>query len=223
MRLRLHRRLGTSRRRLARPYGRARSRGGPPGRRPSRLRYVPLICQQHPEAVFGGSVRCRRRSWWRGERQVRRRGRAGICPGAAGPCCSCAWYSVRTVCTCASAEDQHAAGDLAAQRAGKALAGRVHAPSLNRGTRSVLAPTGSGRLLLVSYLLAASLRCQASSVAGVTGKIPVQRRRGSSRASAANHTRSAGSYRTRLSAPAQDRVLVPQHQQLSILRHVPAE
>src|ERR1017187_2345098 len=30
------------------------------------------------------------------------------------------------------------------------------------------------RRLLVSYLLAASLRCQASSVAGVTGKISVQ-------------------------------------------------
>ncbi len=53
----------------------------------------------------------------------------------------------------------------------------------------------AGRLLLVSYLRAASLRCQARSVAGV-GKISVQRRRGSSRASAANHTRSAGSYRT---------------------------
>jgi len=44
----------------------------------------------------------------------------------------------------------------------------------------------------VSYLLAASLRCQASSVAGVTGKTSVRCRRGSSRASAANHTRSAG-------------------------------
>ena len=53
------------------------------------------------------------------------------------------------------------------------------------------------RRLLVSYLLAASLRCQASSVAGVTGKISAQRLRGMSRASAANHTRSAGSYRTR--------------------------
>ena len=30
-----------------------------------------------------------------------------------------------------------------------------------------------GRRLLVSYLLAASLRCQASSVVGVTGKTPV--------------------------------------------------
>ena len=49
------------------------------------------------------------------------------------------------------------------------------------------------RRLLVSYLLAASLRCQASSVAGVTGKTSVQRLRGISRASAANHTRSAGS------------------------------
>ena len=53
------------------------------------------------------------------------------------------------------------------------------------------------RRLLVSYLPPASLRCQARSVAGVTGKIPVQRLRGRSRASAANHTRSPGSYRTR--------------------------
>ena len=51
------------------------------------------------------------------------------------------------------------------------------------------------RPLLMSYLLAASLWCQARSVAGVTGKISVQRLRGMSRASAANHTRSAGSYR----------------------------
>jgi hypothetical protein len=51
------------------------------------------------------------------------------------------------------------------------------------------------RLWLVSYLLAVNLRCQASSVAGVTGKISVQHWRGSSRASAASHTRSAGSYR----------------------------
>jgi len=43
------------------------------------------------------------------------------------------------------------------------------------------------RRLLVSYLLAASLRCQARSVAGVTGKISVQRLRGRSRASAASH------------------------------------
>jgi len=54
------------------------------------------------------------------------------------------------------------------------------------------------RRLLVSYLLLASLRCQARSVAGVTGKIPVQRLRGIRRASAASHTRSPGSYRTRL-------------------------
>ena len=50
----------------------------------------------------------------------------------------------------------------------------------------------------MSYLLAASLRCQASSVAGVTGKISAQRLRGMSRASAANHTRSAGPSRTRV-------------------------
>jgi hypothetical protein len=49
------------------------------------------------------------------------------------------------------------------------------------------------RRWLVSYFFAASLRCQARSVAGVTGKMPVQRPRGMSRASAASHTRSAGS------------------------------
>jgi hypothetical protein len=53
------------------------------------------------------------------------------------------------------------------------------------------------RRLLVSYFLAASLRCQASNVAGVTGKTSGQRLRGTSRASAASQTRSAGSYRTR--------------------------
>jgi hypothetical protein len=53
------------------------------------------------------------------------------------------------------------------------------------------------RRLLVSYFLAASLRCQASSVAGVTGKIPAQRLRGMNHVSAVNQARSAGSYRTR--------------------------
>jgi hypothetical protein len=53
------------------------------------------------------------------------------------------------------------------------------------------------RRLLVSYFLAASLRCQASNVAGVTEKTSAQRLRGTSRASAANQARSAGSYRTR--------------------------
>ena len=97
----------------------------------------------------------------------------------------------------------------------------------SRTTRRAMPGTVGGRpglrRLLVSYLLAASLRCQASSVAGVTGKISAQRRRGSSRASAANHTRSAGSYRTRVGVPAQDRVLKPQYQQFSILRQVLTE
>ena len=52
------------------------------------------------------------------------------------------------------------------------------------------------RRLLVSYFLAASLRCQASRVAGVTGKIPAQRLRGMNHVSAVNQARSAGSYRT---------------------------
>ena len=67
----------------------------------------------------------------------------------------------------------------------------------SRTTRRAMLGTVGGRpglrRLLVSYLLAASLRCQASSVAGVTGKTSVQRLRGRSQASAANHTRSAGS------------------------------
>ena len=53
------------------------------------------------------------------------------------------------------------------------------------------------RRVLVSYFRAASLRCQASSVAGVTGKSPAHCRRGINKASAANQARSAGSYRTR--------------------------
>ena len=53
------------------------------------------------------------------------------------------------------------------------------------------------RRLLVSYFFAASLRCQASSVAGVTGKTSAQRLRGTSGASAVNQARSAGSYSTR--------------------------
>ena len=52
------------------------------------------------------------------------------------------------------------------------------------------------RRALVSYFRAASLRCQASSVAGVTGKIPAHCHRGMNEASAANQARSAGSYRT---------------------------
>ena len=76
------------------------------------------------------------------------------------------------------------------------------------------------RRLLVSYFFAASLRCQASSVAGVTGKTSAQRLQGMSRASAANHTRSAGSTEPRQRS-AQHRVLVPEHQQLSVLRKGP--
>ena len=74
------------------------------------------------------------------------------------------------------------------------------------------------RRFLVSYFIAASLRCQASSVAGVTGKIFALRLRGTSQASAANHTRSAGSYRTRpASVTAQHRTFLAEHQQPSIL------
>ena len=73
--------------------------------------------------------------------------------------------------------------------------------------------------LLASLFPTAHLRCQASSVAGVTGKIPAQRPRGSRCASAASHTRSA-CLRPACRAA---RVLVPERQQLSILGQVTAE
>jgi hypothetical protein len=56
----------------------------------------------------------------------------------------------------------------------------------------------------------------------VTGKTSLQRLRGMSRASAANHTRSAGSYVSGRRGGAAPRS-VPEYQQLSILRPVPAE
>src|SRR6185312_5328127 len=59
------------------------------------------------------------------------------------------------------------------------------APDCGRATRRALPA--------LSYFFAASLRCQASNVAGVTGKTSVQRMRGISRASAPNHIRSTGS------------------------------
>jgi hypothetical protein len=67
-------------------------------------------------------------------------------------------------------------------------------PAGRQGRRcSGLSAGGPARCLLVSYFFAASLRCQASNVAGVTGKTSLQRVRGMSRASAASHARSAGS------------------------------
>ena len=79
------------------------------------------------------------------------------------------------------------------------------------------------RRLLVSYFPAASQRCQATSVAGVTGKTSAQRLRGMSRASAANQGRSAGSIPHPAGMPPQYRVLVPEHEQLGILRPVAPE
>jgi hypothetical protein len=74
-------------------------------------------------------------------------------------------------------------------------------PSPGEGQGGRRSGTAGGRPgvrhLLVSYLLAASLRCQASNVAGVIGKILAQRLRGMGRASAAQHTRPADWYPTR--------------------------
>jgi len=66
-----------------------------------------------------------------------------------------------------------------------------------RATLRTVAGRPGLRRLLVSYFLAVSLRCQASSVAGVTGKTSAERRRGMNRVSTANQARSAGEYRTR--------------------------
>ena len=117
-----------------------------------------------PGRVFGGSVECRRRSPWCGERRARRRGRVARCPGAAAPCCS-------------------AGGIRSGWRASVPRRGSARGPGLRRP--------------LVSYLLAASLRYQARSVAGVTGKTSLQRPRGMSRGGAASQARSAGSQRAR--------------------------
>lgn len=67
---------------------------------------------------------------------------------------------------------------------------------------------------LVWYFLAASLRCQAGGVTGVTGNTLAQRRRDTIRATAANQTRPADSYRTRPTLPSQRCILMPEHQHL---------
>jgi len=64
-----------------------------------------------------------------------------------------------------------------------------------------------------SHLRATSRRCQASSVAGVTGNTSPHRCRGISRDSAASHSRSAAWYPTPADLAAQHRVLVPEHQE----------
>ena len=78
------------------------------------------------------------------------------------------------------------------------------------------------RRLLVSYFLAASLRCQASSVAGVTGKTPAQRS-GYQPRQRGEPDPVGGLVPYPAGVPTQHRVLVPEHQQLSLLGQVPAE
>ena len=70
---------------------------------------------------------------------------------------------------------------------------RHTAASLVSGLASLRPRPGDVVGYATRIALAASLRCQASSVAGATAKTSVQRLRGMSRASAANHTRSADS------------------------------
>src|ERR1022692_2171299 len=76
---------------------------------------------------------------------------------------------------------------------------RIRLDAVNAGNskKPNSGPAPGRRRVLVSYFRAAGLRCQARSVAGVTGKILAHRRRGMNGASAANQARSAGSYRIR--------------------------
>jgi len=77
------------------------------------------------------------------------------------------------------------------------------------------------RRLLVSYFVAASLRCQASSVAGVPGKTSVQRLWGMSRSQRGEPHPVGRLVSHPASVAAQYRVLVPE--QFSILGQVLTE
>ena len=79
------------------------------------------------------------------------------------------------------------------------------------------------RRLLVSYFLAASLRCQASSVAGVTGKTSAQRLARDEPGERGEPGPVTGFVPHPAGVPAQHRVLVPEHQQLGVLLPVTAD
>ena len=79
------------------------------------------------------------------------------------------------------------------------------------------------RRLLVSYFPAASLRCQASSVAGVTGKTSAHCLRGTKPRQRGEPGPVSRLIPHPAGVPPQYRVLMPEHQQLSILRQVTAE
>ena len=139
--------------------------------------------------------------------------------------CTCRKSTARIPAACAARNCRHVgperrgAGSMpAARRISQTVDGAIFTPSfvsspwirrcphsgfsLARRTTKRAMPGAVGgrpglRRWLVSYLPQASLWCQARSVAGVRGKTSVQRLRGRTRASAANHTRSAGSYSTR--------------------------
>jgi hypothetical protein len=93
-----------------------------------------LVDQAGQDGFFGGSLVCRCRSPWRGERQVRRRDAllyTLVRPGR---------IVVRLVvdqdgAQMLLAEDQHAVQKLAAQGADEPFAGRIHTWSLDRGAQ----------------------------------------------------------------------------------------
>ena len=100
--------------------------------------------------------------------------------------------------------------------------------SFARRTMSRVMPGTVGRRpglrrLLGSYFFAASLRCQARSVAGVTGKTSAQRLRGMNRASPASQNPVGRLVTYPAGVAAQHRVLVPEYQQFGIRRQVRAE
>jgi hypothetical protein len=112
--------------------------------------------------------------------------------------------------------DRHAgfrqfAVDPAVPHGGFSFAGRT----MSRVMPGTVGGRPGLRRLLVSYFFAASLRCQARSVAGVTGKISAQLLRGEPDPAGRLVTYPAG-------VAAQYRILVPEYQWFGILRQVRA-
>ena len=162
---------------------------------PRCIRRVPCSTNTSTYSLVSATVSTCRKSAAKIRRPVRagtaaRPGRPGAVPGQ---CLRRAGFRRRWTARLPrpawSVRHEYAGSPTAGSLAPKRMASRAM-------LRTVAGRPGRRRLL-VSYFLVASLRCQASSMAGVTGKTSAQRRRGMNRVSAANQTRSAGSYRTR--------------------------
>jgi hypothetical protein len=158
----------------------------------SQMHAAGAVLDEHQDRTVASAARCQRgRSRRRGSL---RPGRAGTAPGRA--CAAGSRIDTRGTQDLPDGgrRDRHAEfGYLAMDPAVSPQRILLRQPDNKAGDAEHVGGRPGLRRMLVSYLPAASWRCQASSVAGVTGKTSVQRLRGMSRASAANHTRPAGS------------------------------